>query len=60
MSSVWVTDSTPSMKLGNSSNCVHWLYTVWSGRSISIDSLTVAILAPFIGVAGTRTRPPER
>ena len=25
VSSVCVTDSTPSMKRGNSSNCVHWL-----------------------------------
>ena len=39
-SSCW-TCSTPSMKSGKSSNCVHWLYAVETGTSTSIDSSIV-------------------
>src|SRR5215203_1918749 len=39
-----LTRSTPSMNCGNSSNCVHWLYTVLTGASTTIDFSTVFIL----------------
>jgi hypothetical protein len=35
VSSSWVTDSTPSMKRGKSSNWVHWLYAAVIGASTS-------------------------
>src|SRR6185436_5228248 len=57
VSSVCRTDSTPSMNDGNSSNCVHWLYAVWTGTSTSIDSLTVAMTPPRSWI-GTRLLPP--
>src|SRR5262245_49429678 len=36
-SSSCFTSTTPSMKHGNSSNCVHWLYAVRTGTLTSID-----------------------
>src|SRR3954451_8200785 len=39
-SSCW-TCSTPSMKSGKSSNCVHWLYATETGTLTSIDSSIV-------------------
>jgi NAD(P)-dependent dehydrogenase (short-subunit alcohol dehydrogenase family) len=40
-SSICCTDSTPSMKRGNSSNCVHWSYAVRTGTRTSMDSSIV-------------------
>src|SRR3954447_15415410 len=40
------TSSMPSMKSGNSSNCVHWLYAVEIGTPTSIDSSIVLIAEP--------------
>src|SRR3954452_24507622 len=47
VSSSWRTDSTPDMKLGNSSNCVHWLYAVVTGTPTSIEPVTTR---PALGI----------
>jgi hypothetical protein len=43
-SSICWTDSTPRMNRGNSSNWVHWLYTVLTGPSTSMRSSTVVMV----------------
>src|SRR5688500_14399339 len=43
VSSICLTLSTPSMKRGNSSNWVHWLYAVRTGTLSSIDCSAVDI-----------------
>ena len=46
VSSIWRISSTPSMKRGNSSNCVHWLYAVRTGTWTSMLSSTVDMRVP--------------
>ena len=41
LSSICWTDSMPSMKVGNSSNCVHWSYATRTGTSMSMWRSTV-------------------
>src|SRR4051812_8845104 len=49
VSSSWRTSATPSMKCGNSSNCVHCAYAVSTGTSTTVDFATlVAIGPPFV------------
>jgi hypothetical protein len=40
----WVTDSTPDMKFGKDSNCVHWLYAVLTGTPTSMVASTVSMI----------------
>src|SRR5207248_4644387 len=45
LSSTCRTSSTPSMKRGNSSNCVHWSYAVRTGTSRSIVCSIVVVMS---------------
>src|SRR5689334_23900839 len=53
-----VTDFTPSMKRGKSSNCVHWLYTVLIGALTSNDFSIFSMMNPPLLVAPLNF-PPE-
>src|SRR4029077_5904922 len=55
----WVTAVTPSMKLGNSSNWVHWLYAVRTGTSTSIDFSMFALASLSFG-CGIKERQRKR